>query len=248
MSSLRQSEAAVPPRTRSQAPRQVGTLAAIGAVLGKELRLERRAPQTLVAMAIFSATAFVVFHFALQRDTLEGGLAAGVLWVTLTLAALLGIGRSFVADRDEGGLDGFLLAPVDRTALLAAKVITMLVFLVAIELVAVPLFALLLLGPSPDAGQWLQLAAVLLLADIGIAVIGTLVAAIAVRTRARDLITSILALPLLVPVIIGASQASEPLLSAGTGGAPARWLAVLALYDLIFGLLAWALFDYLVED
>ena len=80
------------------------------------------------------------------------------------------------------------------------------------------------------------------------AVIGTLVAAMAVLTRARDLITSILVLPLCIPLIIGASQASEPLLSAGAGGAPARWLAVLALYDLIFGLLAWALFDYLVED
>ena len=230
------------------APRQVGTLTAIGAVLGKELRLERRAPQTLVAMAIFSATAFVIFHFALQRNALEGGLAAGVLWVTLTLAALLGIGRTFVADRDEGGLDGFLLAPVDRTALLAAKVLALLAFLVAIELVAVPLFALLLLEPAPDAGQWLQLAAVLALADIGLAVIGTLVAAIAIRTRARDLITSILALPLLIPVVIGASQATRPLFDGGAAGAPARWLAVLALYDLVFGLLAWALFDYLVED
>ncbi|MFM9140084.1 MAG: heme exporter protein CcmB [Solirubrobacterales bacterium] len=248
MSAPEQAGATVPRGSRATAPRQVGTLAATRAVLGKELRLERRAPQTLVAMAIFSATAFVIFHFALQRNALEGGLAAGVLWVTLTLAALLGIGRTFVADRDEGGLDGFLLAPVDRTALLAAKVLTLLAFLVAIELVAVPLFALLLLEPTPSAGQWLQLAGVLLLADIGLAVIGTLVAAIAVRTRARDLITSILALPLCIPLIIGASQASEPLLAGGTGGAPARWLAVLALYDLIFGLLAWALFDYLVED
>ena len=244
--------ARIPERPAAAAPaaaaRRVGTLTAIGAVLGKELRLERRAPQTLVAMAIFSATAFVIFHFALQRDELAGGLAAGVLWVTLTLAALLGIGRSFVSDRDEGGLDGFLLAPVDRTALLAAKVLTLLAFLAVVELVAVPLFALLLLGPAPDAGQWAQLLAVLALADVGIAVIGTLVAAIAVRTRARDLITSILALPLLIPVVIGASQATSPLLEGARGGAPARWLAILALYDLVFGLLAWALFDYLVED
>ena len=237
-----------PARTKSETPRQVGTFTAVGAVLGKELRLERRAPQTLVAMAIFSATAFVIFHFALQRNDLSGGLAAGVLWVTITLAALLGIGRTFVADRDEGGLDGFLLAPVDRTALLGAKVIALLIFLAALELVAVPLFAILLLGPSPDASQWLQLVAVLALADVGLAVIGTLVAAIAVRTRARDLITSILALPLLIPVIIGASQATRPLFEGGAAGAPARWLVILALYDLVFGLLAWALFDYLVED
>ena len=113
------------------APTPPGTLGAAGAVLAKELRLERRAPQTLVAMALFSATAYVLFHFALRRDTVDGDLASGVLWVTLTLAALLGIGRLFVADRDEGGLDGFLLAPVDRSALFLAKTASLLLFLVA---------------------------------------------------------------------------------------------------------------------
>ena len=231
------------------APTPPGTLGAAGAVLAKELRLERRAPQTLVAMALFSATAYVLFHFALRRDTVDGDLASGVLWVTLTLAALLGIGRLFVADRDEGGLDGFLLAPVDRSALFLAKVSALFLFLVALEVVAVPLFAILLLGPTPGIGDWGRLALVLLLADLGLAVVGTLVAAMAVQTRARDLITSILALPLLIPVIIGAARATAPIFAAGGAGAlPGRWLAVLALYDLIFALLAWALFDYLVED
>lgn len=231
------------------APTPPGTLAAAGAVLAKELRLERRAPQTLVAMALFSATTYVLFHFALQRDTVDGNLAAGVLWVTLTLAALLGINRLFVADRDEGGLDGFLLAPVDRSSLFLAKVSALFLFLVALQVVAVPLFAILLLGPTPDVGAWARLALVLLLADLGLAVVGTLVAAIAVQTRARDLITSILALPLLIPVIIGAARATAPIFAAaGAGALPGRWLAVLALYDLIFALLAWALFDYLVED
>lgn len=226
-----------------------GSLAAASAVLAKELRLERRAPQTLVAMALFSATAYVIFHFALRRDSVDGDLAAGVLWVTLTLAALLGIGRLFVADRDEGGLDGFLLAPVDRSSLFLAKAAALMLFLVALEIVAVPLFAVLLLEPSPGIGDWARLALVLALADLGLAAVGTLVAGIAVQTRARDLITSILALPLLVPVVIGAARSTAPLFAAGEAGSiPGRWLAVLALYDLVFALLAWALFDYLVED
>ncbi len=225
------------------------TFGAARAVLQKDLRLERRAPQTLVAMTLFSATTYVIFHFALDRDSVDGQLASGVLWVTMLLAALLGIGRLFVSDRDEGGLEGFLLAPVDRTALLFAKGAALLAFLLALQLVAVPLFALLLLGPTPDAGTWLQLLLVLVLADLGIAVVGTLVAAIAVQTRARDLITSILALPLLVPVMIGASNATAPLLAqAGAEPLPGRWLALLALYSLIFGLLAYAVFDFLVED
>ena len=225
------------------------TLGAARAVLAKELRLERRAPQTLVAMTLFSAMTYVIFHFALDRDTVDGQLAAGVLWVTMLLAALLGIGRLFVSDRDEGGLEGFLLAPVDRTALLFAKGATLLAFLLALQAVAVPLFAVLLLGPTPSAGTWLRLLLVIVLADTGIAVVGTLVAAIAVQTRARDLITSILALPLLVPVMIGASRATAPLLqAAGAEPLPGRWLAILALYSLVFAMLAYAVFDFLVED
>ncbi|CAB4875107.1 unannotated protein [freshwater metagenome] len=226
-----------------------GLLGATRAILAKELLLERRAPQTIVAMALFSATTYVIFHFALQRDSIAGNLASGVLWVTVLLAAMLGIGRLFIADRDEGGLDGFLLAPVDRTALLAAKALTLFVFLLVLEAVAVPLFGILLLGPSPGAGGWAGVLLVLVLADLGIAVVGTLVAAIAVRTRSRDLITSILALPLLIPVVIGASRATADVFAATGAGSPGgRWLLVLALYDLVFALLAWALFDFLVED
>ncbi len=147
-------------------------------MLSKELRLERRAPQTLVAMTLFSATTYVRVPLRAATATrVDGHLAAGVLWVTMLLAALLGIGRLFVADRDEGGLDGFLLAPVDRTALLLAKSAALLLFLSRSQIVAVPLFALLLLGPTPGAGDRLRLALVLALADVGLAVVGTLVAA-----------------------------------------------------------------------
>jgi heme exporter protein B len=169
--------------------------------------------------------------------------------VTLLFAAMLGTSRLFVADHEEGGLDGFLLAPVDRSALLVAKVLAMLGFLAAVEVVAVPAFAVLLLGPTPDAGAIAALVAVLLLADAGIAVIGTLVGALAVQTRARDLLVPLLALPLLIPVVIAAAKATTPLLlEAGAQAVPARWLAILGLYDLVFGLLADAVFDYLVED
>jgi heme exporter protein B len=221
----------------------------VSALLRKELRLELRAPQSVPAMALFSVTTLVVFHFALQRGEVDGDLAAGVLCVTLLFAAMLGVSRLFVADREEGGLDGFLLAPVDRTALLIAKALAFLAFLAVVELVLVPAFAVLLLGPSPGVSAIARLALVLLLADLGIAVVGTLVGALAVQTRARDLLVPLLALPLLIPVVIGVAKATTPLfLAAGAGAVPLRWLAILGLYDLVFGLLAYALFDYLVED
>jgi heme exporter protein B len=219
----------------------------VGALLRKDLTVELRTFESVPAMTLFTVTTFVLFHFGLDRSALEGSLASGVLWVTLLFAAVLGQNRLFVAEQEQGGFDGFLLAPVDRTALFVAKALALFCFLVAVELVAVPAFAVLLLGPSPlEAIPSLVL--VLLLADIGIAVVGTLVAGLAIRTRARELIGPLLTLPLLVPVILAASEATTPLFAEDPGGAPGRWLAILAIYDLTLGLVAYGVFDFLLED
>jgi heme exporter protein B len=218
------------------------------AVLRKDLLLELRTFETVPAMVLFSIVTFVIFHFGLNRATIEGQLAGGVLTVTLLFAAMLGINRLFVSEREQGGFDAFLLAPVDRTALLIAKAAALLIFLVALEVVAVPAFALLLLGPSLGP-PLLGLVAVLALADVGLAVIGTLVSGIAIQTRARDLIGPLIALPLLIPALIATARATGPLLQSGASGSPpAKWLAILALYDLVFALLAYAVFDFLLEE
>ena len=221
---------------------------AVSALLRKDVLSERRTFESIPAMTLFAVTTFVLFHFGLDRSSLEGDLAAGVLWVTLLFAAVLGQNRLFVAEHEQGGFDGFLLAPVDRTALFVAKAIALFSFLVVVELIAVPAFGLLLLGPDliePLPG----LIVVLLLADIGIAVVGTLVAGIAIRTRARDLIGPLLTLPLLVPVVLAASEATSPLLAAaGPDALPGRWVAILAIYDLTLGLVAYGVFDFLLDD
>jgi heme exporter protein B len=220
----------------------------VGALLAKELALELRTRESVPAMMLFSVTTYVVFHFGLDRDTLAGDLAAGVLWVTLLFAAILGVNRLFVPEHEQGGFDGFLLAPVDRTALFVAKAIALFAFLCVVELVAVPAFAVLLLGPSP-AQALPGLVLVLVLANAGVAVTGTLVAALAIQTRARDLIVPLLALPLLVPVVLASARATTPLLAqGGAEPLPGDWLAVLALYDLVFALIAYAVFDFLLED
>ena len=230
------------------APVSVPLARAVRALLRKELLVELRTLESVPGMSLFAVTTYVIFHFALNRNAVEGDLAAGILWVTLLFAAILGVNRLFVADADQGGFDGFLLAPVDRTALLLAKATTLLCYLLVLELVAVPAFGLLLLGPS--LGHALpDLLIVLALGDLGVVAVGTLVGALAVRTSARDLLGALLGLPLLVPVVIGAARASSPLLSAGRHGAPAaRWLLTLGLYDLVFGLIAFALFDFLLDD
>lgn len=217
-------------------------------VLGKDLRLELRTLETVPAMALFSLSTFVIFHFGLDRAAISGQLAAGVLTVTLLFAALLGAGRLFVTEREQGGFDAFLLAPVDRSALLVAKATAMFLFLLVLELIAVPAFGLLLLGP-PLGPRLPGLVATLALGDLGLAVIGTFSSAIAIHTRARDLIAPIVGLPLLIPALIATARAAGPVLRAGAASAPpGKWIAILALYDVIFALIAYAVFDYLLEE
>jgi heme exporter protein B len=223
------------------------TRTVVAALLRKELRVELRTFESIPAMTLFSVSTYVLFHFGLHEDAVEGNLASGVLWVTLLFAAVLGINRLFVADDEQGGFDAFMLSPADRSALLLGKVVALLGYLVIVELVTVPAFAVLLLAVG--IGQTLPgLLAVLALADVGVAVIGTLVGALAVRTRARDLLGPLLSLPLLVPVVIAAAHATTPLFMSPVAAMPGRWLLILALYDLVFAVIAYALFDFLLED
>ena len=220
---------------------------AFAAILGKDLRAELRTLQSLPAMALFAVTTFVIFRFGLDRTALSGSLAAGVLWVTLLFAAILGINRLFVSEREEGGFDAIRLAPIDRTAVFGAKAAALLVYLVALELVVVPVFAVFFLD---SAAALAPLALVLLLADLGLAATGTLISSMAVNSRARDLLAPLVLLPLAVPLSIAATGAIEPLLAVGGPGYDrvGTWLTVLGLYDLIFLLVGYAVFDFLLED
>jgi heme exporter protein B len=171
---------------------------ASGAILRKDLRLELRTKESVPAMTLFSLTVFVLFHFGLDRDSLDGSLASGVLWVTLLLAAVIGVSRLFAAEREQGGIDALLLAPVDRTSLFVAKGAALLLFLLAVELVALPAFGCCCWARGSRA-RCPELLAILLLADIGVAAVGALVSALAAETRAHELIVPLLLLPLLVP-------------------------------------------------
>jgi len=227
--------------------RQTPSREAFLAILAKDLRSELRTMQSLPAMALFAVTTFVIFRFGLDRTTLSGSLAAGVLWSTLLFAAILGINRLFVAERADGGFDAIRLAPIDRNVLLAAKATALLAFLVALELIAVPVFAIFFLDSAAALGL---LCLVLLLTNVGLAATGALISSMAVNSRARDLLVPLVLLPLVVPLMIAATGASDPLLEAG-GPAYDRfgtWLLVLGLYDLVFLLVGYAVFDFLLED
>jgi heme exporter protein B len=216
-------------------------------ILAKDLRIELRTLQSLPAMALFTVTTFVVFRFGLDRTSLDGSLAAGVLLVTVLFAALLAINRLFVAERDEGGFDAMRLAPIDLSALFAAKVAALLVYLLVLEAIALPVFAAFFLD---DALGLPPLAGVLILVNLGLAATGAVVSTIGAHSRARDLLTPLVLLPLLVPLMIAAGGAAEPLLAVGGPDydGVAKWVGTLALYDLTFLLVGYAVYDFLLED
>ena len=223
-------------------------IAAARAILRKDLTIELRTKEAVPAMTLFTVTVYVLFHFGLDRDSLDGELASGVLWVTLLLATVIGVTRLFAAEREQGGIDALLLAPVDRTALFVAKGAALFLYLVALELVAVPAFGILLLGPDL-LSAFPELLLILLLADIGLAAVGALVSALAAETRARELIVPLLLLPLLVPLLIGAASATEPLLRGAQSPEDlGRFLALLGGYDAVFVLISLAVFDFLLDD
>ena len=217
-------------------------------ILRKDLLLELRTKESVPAMLLFTITVYVLFHFGLDRNALDGDLASGVLWVTLLLASVIGVTRLFATEREQGGIDALLLAPVDRTALFIAKASALFLFLVVVELVAVPAYDLLLLGPGLG-GTLPELPLILLLANVGIAAVGALVAALAAETRTRELIVPLMLLPLLLPLLISCAQATEPLMRTDQGPEDlGRWLGLLTLYDVVFVLVSVAVFDFLLED
>jgi heme exporter protein B len=209
-------------------------LADVGALARKDLLLELRARDTLPAMLLFVLSTLVVFHFALPGNSSELA-ATGLLWVAIVFTALLGLARAFAAEREQGVLDGLVLAPSDRSAIWLGKALSVLAFLGLAELVALPAFALFF---APVDGPMIL---GVVLADLGIAAVGTLLAAMAAASRARELLLPLIFLPLAIPIIIGGVGTSV------TDDA-ARYVWFLVLYDSLFAIICWASFEYVVTE
>ncbi len=206
----------------------------VAALLRKDLLLELRARETIPAMAIFVLAALTVFHFALPSGSSD--LAAdGLLWIAILFTALLGLSRAFVAEREQGVLDGLVMSPCDRSAIWLSKTLSALIFLVLVEAIALPAFSVFF---SPVS---LTTVAAVALADIGLCTVGTLLAAMAVASRTRELLLPLLFLPLALPIVVGGVGASV----TANGG---RYLGFLLVYDLVFAIICWASFEYVVAE
>jgi heme exporter protein B len=206
----------------------------VGTLARKDLLLELRARDTVPAMLLFVVSTLVVFNFALPAGA-SAEAAYGLLWAALVFTAILGLTRAFAAEREQRVLDGLVLAPCDRSAIWLGKGIAVVAFLALAEVVALPAFALFF-----EPVSW-ELVAAVALASVGFAAVGTLLAAMAAASRARELLLPLLFLPLVIPIVVGGVGAS-------IADDPGRYLGFLALYDLIFAILSWASFEYVVTE
>jgi heme exporter protein B len=216
------------------------------ALVWKELLVEARARETVMAGAVFALLVLVVFSFAFDlRVENVAAVAPGVLWVTVTFAGVLSLGRSFARERDRRTLDGLLLAPVDRSALYLAKVFASLISMLGVELIAVPAFIALFNVPV-DIGP---LVLALALGTLGLAGVGTLFGAIAAHTRAREVLLPLLLFPIQVPVILATVKSTGAAIRLpGVDPSDANWLGLLIAFDVLFLALSVLLFEYAIEE
>ena len=217
----------------------------VAAVLWKDIVLELRTKDIVVSVLVFALLVIVIFNFALDPTPRMVALVApGVLWVAITFGGVLGLTRSFALEKDRGNLQGLMLAPVGRDAIFFGKMLGSFLFMLVVEVLVFPVFAVLFDFSLAMPG----LIPVALLATLGFATVGTVFSAMAVNTRSREVMLPILFFPVVLPVIVGAVEASGIIIRGDGGGDLTKWIPMLAVYDAIFLVVCPVAFNLVVEE
>jgi len=209
------------------------TLSAAWSIARKDLAIEFRTRSAFFSAVIFALLGLVIFYFAWDPTAVSvTDLAPGVLWVIFTFSGLLGLHRSFGVESEDHAIDGLLASPISREAIFVGKAIANLIFVAAVQLVAIP--ALVVFYSLPLGRVAAPLIAIAVLAAIGLVAIGTLFSAMAVNTRLAELLLPMLSLPFFVPIVIAASQSTAKLLSGRPVAEVSAWLKLLVAFDIVF--------------
>ena len=221
------------------------SLGPVWAVAKKDLLLEVRNREIVVSILVFSGLVFIIFNFAIEltrvnRDT----VGPGVLWVAFIFAAILGLNRSFIIEKDGNALEGMMLSTIGRDTILAGKTLGNLLFMLAALVVLFPvvtaLFNVNVLKP--------EIIVIAVLATVGLATTGTMFAALSVNTRAREIMLPVLFLPTAVPILIAAVEGTAQITQGGSWSEAAEWFQVLGAFDIVFVIAALLTFQFLLED
>jgi heme exporter protein B len=223
----------------------VSFVRSVGAIVWKDVRAEVRTKDIFSSMFVFALLAVLIFDFAFElRVPSMQMVTPGILWVAVTFAGTLGLNRSFVIEQDKGSLAGLLLAPVDRSAIYFGKLLGNLLFMLVVELILLPLVTVLFNQPLM---RWEQVL-VLLLGTYGFAAVGTVFSAMAVNTRAREVLLPVLLFPVVIPVILAGVKMTGGLLDGEPLSSMSNWLRLMLIYDVGFTVVAYLTFGFVVEE
>jgi heme exporter protein B len=217
------------------------------AIIWKDIVLESRSRETIASLLVFGVVVLVVFNFALDvtpANVLQ--LAPGLLWVAIVLSAVTGMGRTFLIERENGCMTALLLAPVERSSIYLAKLIVNTLLLIVFEIGLVPFF--IIVYSVPVAGNLVALCTVVLIGTIGLAAAGTLFATVAAGTRARELMLPLIVLPLQIPLLISAVQATGLVLDGQSLSQLGSWGTILIAFDVLFITMGWLAFEIISVD
>jgi heme exporter protein B len=216
------------------------------AIVAKDVAAELRTREMLSSMFVFSVVVILIFNFAFElRADHQQALAPGVLWVAIAFSGMLGLARSFILEKDRGSIEGLLLAPVDRSAIFLGKMLGNVLFMAMVELVILPVFVVLFNLPMTNLPP---LAGIVVLGTIGLGGVGTLFSAMAVHTRAREVLLPVLLFPVIVPLMLSAVKVSAGIIDGVPFDEIQNWFSLLVAFDVVFAALSFVLFDYVVEE
>lgn len=214
------------------------------AITWKDVLSEFRTREIVFSVLVFTLLVIVIFNFAFgaSQDTIHL-VAPGMLWVTFTFAGVLSLNRSFIIEKEEGCLEGLMVCPVSREAIYVGKMLASLLFMLSVEVVALPIFAILF-----NLDISFQLIVITLFTTVGFVVVGVLFSALAINTKAREMVLPLLFLPIVVPLIIAAVEGSGLALAGESWGEIALWLQIIGAFDVIFLVVSFWVFSYAIEE
>ena len=215
------------------------------AITWKDVLSEMRTREIIFSVLVFTLLVLVIFNFAFgASQEMIALVAPGILWATFAFAGVLSLSRSFIPEKEEGCLEGLMACPISREVIYFGKMLSSLAFMLIVEAIALPIFSFLFNLPVFLP----QLVTITVLATIGFVTVGTLFSALAVNTRAREMILPILFLPVVVPVIICAVKASGLALSGEPWSELSPWLQVIGAFDVIFLVVSFLVFAFVIEE
>ena len=211
----------------------------------KDALSEMRTKETISAVLVFTLLVIVIFNFAFgANQEVMAVVAPGILWTTFVFAGVLSLNRAFIPEKEQGCLEGLMACPVNREVIYTGKVMSNLFFMLIVESIALPIFAFLFNLPvlSP------QIIVIAVVTTIGFVTVGTLFSALAVNTKAREMVLPILFLPIVIPILIGAVKASELTLAGQSWNDLALWLQIIVAFNVIFLVVSLLIFDSVIAE